>query len=108
MSKDELVVRFPWPLDRALLARSLQIWTDNSRVDGTVAIDGTSIIDQGERGWRFKPARRAWLPGTYTLVVRPELEDVCGNRIGRAFETLDSTDDTNRPPTRIPFTIAPQ
>jgi len=104
-SKEELVVRFPWPLDRALLARSLQVWTANSPVDGSGAIEGTATIDQGERGWRFTPAKRAWLPGTYTLVALPELEDVCGNRVGRAFETLDSTDDTHRPPARIPFTI---
>jgi hypothetical protein len=36
-------------------------------------------------------------------VAQPELEDPSGNRIGRAFETLDESDDTRRPPTRIPF-----
>ncbi len=105
MSKGELVVRFPWALDRGLLARSLQVSTDNSTVDGTVVIEGAVTIDKGELGWRFTPATRAWLPGAYTIVVRPELEDVSGNRIGRAFETLDTSDDTRIPPFRIPFTV---
>jgi hypothetical protein len=100
-SKDPLVVSFPWPLDRGLLARSLQV------AGSTGTIDGTATVEDGEIRWRFTPAQ-PWTPGAHTLVALPELEDACGNRIGRAFETDDTSDDTRIPPHRIPFTVAPR
>jgi len=95
-SRDPLVVEFPWPLDRGLAQRALSV------AAGETAVDGTIRIENGERRWTFVPAQ-PWQPRAHALVALPSLEDMCGNRIGRAFETLDSTDDTHRQPARLPF-----
>jgi hypothetical protein len=95
-SRDPLVVEFPWPLDRGLAQRTLGV------AAGDAAIEGTALVADGERRWTFVPAA-PWQPRAHALVAQPELEDPSGNRIGRAFETLDTTDDTHRPPTRLPF-----
>jgi len=95
-SRNPLVVVFPWPLDRGLLQRALSIEA------GGAALDGSARIEDEERRWTFVPAQ-PWQPRAHALVAQPELEDPSGNRVGRAFETLDESDDTHRPPTRIPF-----
>jgi len=95
-SRDPLVVEFPWPLDRGLLQRALGV------AAGDTSIEGTSRIEDAERRWSFVPAH-PWEPRAHALVAQPELEDPSGNRIGRAFETIDPADDTHRPPARIAF-----
>jgi hypothetical protein len=95
-SRDPLVVEFPWPLDRGLVQRALDV------AAGSATIDGTARIEDGERRWTFVPAQ-PWQARAHALVAQPELEDPSGNRVGRAFETLDSTDDTQRQPARIAF-----
>lgn len=79
-SRDALVVTFPWALDRGLLQRAVGVTTAAG-----AAVDGTIVIDEGERVWRFTPGT-AWAPGEYQLVVLSILEDPAGNRVGRAFE----------------------
>jgi hypothetical protein len=69
---------------------------------GETAVDGTIRLENGERRWTFVPAQ-PWQPRAHDLVALPSLEDMCGNRIGRAFETLDTADDTHRQPARLPF-----
>lgn len=49
-------------------------------------VAGTGRLLDGETTWRFVPAR-PWPPGTYSLVLHPELEDPAGNRVCRPFET---------------------
>jgi hypothetical protein len=75
-----LEVRFPRPLDHALLLRVLRV-TDaaNREIAGTVA------VADGETRWRLTPAQ-PWQAGGYRLVVETALEDLAGNRIGRPFE----------------------
>jgi hypothetical protein len=101
-SRDALVVRFPRSLDRGLLQRALGV-----RTRGGQHITGAMTVGPQETEWRFIP-RSPWTPGAYDLVVLSILEDVAGNRVGRAFEvdeftTVDSlgTSEEHTVPFRI-------
>ena len=78
--EDSLVVRFPEPLDEALLRRL--VWVE--RTDGC-ALDGVATVAEGETAWSFRPSR-PWEPGPYSLRVHPALEDRAGNRFDRLFD----------------------
>ena len=78
-TKDALHVAFPAALDRALLERGLSITRAGA------AVPGQWRIERGETRAFFDP-RDPWTPGDHALVVLAILEDVAGNRIGRAFE----------------------
>ena len=84
-SKDPLTVRFPRPLDHALLQRTIAI-------EGTAGkpIAGEISIDDHERRWHFRPDE-PWAAGPHELVIDTTLEDLAGNRIGRAFEVDELT-----------------
>jgi hypothetical protein len=75
-----LVVKFPEPLDRALLEHVLRV-ADSARVP----IVGDVQVDDDAKQWRFSP-RRAWEAGAYQLLIDTRVEDLAGNRIGRPFE----------------------
>ena len=79
----ELKVAFDKPLDRALAARMLSV-RDGADKPVWVAV----TVNAGETGAVLAPANRSgsWAPGKYRLVIDKRLEDVCGNRVGRAFE----------------------
>jgi hypothetical protein len=79
-TRDLLVVAFPEPLDRGLLARALGVEDSGHR-----PVDGEITIDAAETRWMFRPAA-PWAAGEYQLVALSILEDPAGNRIGRAFE----------------------
>jgi hypothetical protein len=70
-----LVVDFHKPMDYALLLRLLEI----------PGVAGTVTVDQQETEWRFVPSH-PWKAGEYSVVVDTALEDLAGNRIGRAFD----------------------
>jgi hypothetical protein len=70
-----LVIRFPKPLDYALLQHEIAI----PAVPGTVEVSGD------ETEWRFTPSR-PWTAAVYQIVVRTTLEDLAGNHILRAFD----------------------
>jgi hypothetical protein len=95
-SRDALVVEFPWPLDRGLAQRAISV------ARGGADVPGEARIGSGERQWAFVPAQ-PWSTGDHAIVALPELEDACGNRVGRAFETVDAPDDTHREPSRLAF-----
>jgi hypothetical protein len=79
-TRDPLIVRFDRPLDNALLQRM------DTVVDAAgKTIAGEVTLTDKETCWRFVPAQ-PWAAGDYSLVVEPNLEDVSGNRVGRAFE----------------------
>jgi hypothetical protein len=99
---NSLRVTFPEPLDHGLLLRAL----------GVIGPDGKSLpgdvtVGPGELMWTFTP-KAAWRAGDYQLVAFAMLEDLAGNRIGRAFE-VDQFDRADRTPepekTLIPFSI---
>jgi hypothetical protein len=102
-TRTPLSVTFPDQLDRGLLQRALGVERDGARLEGEIA------IDSGETRWSFTP-RDPWRPGNYTLVALAFLEDIAGNRIGRAFEVdnFERTDLTAEPErTSIRFTVGP-
>jgi hypothetical protein len=83
-TRDAVSVVFPRPLDHALLERGLAVRTNDD-----VAIAGRASIDAAETRWSFMPDA-PWPAGTHQLVAIREIEDPAGNRVGRAFEVLDT------------------
>jgi hypothetical protein len=78
-TREPLTVTFPEPLDHGLLVRALGVSTASG------AVNGESAVDSQEKRWAFTP-RDPWSGGDYRIVVMTILEDLAGNRIGRAFE----------------------
>jgi hypothetical protein len=74
-SRNALVVRFPKPLDYALLMRTI----------GVAGVRGTVAVDREETEWVFAPDA-PWKSGAHRLAIDTTLEDLAGNRIGRAFD----------------------
>ena len=91
-TRNPLTVTFPAALDHGLLQRALSVARDG------LPVDGDATIDRGETVWRFTP-RAPWQRGGYALVALEFLEDVAGNRIGRAFEVdrFERSDPTPQP-----------
>ena len=77
---DPFVARFPEPLDRALLARTLGI----TQVGGEPPSGRIELADD-QRSWTFVPEKK-WRAGGYRLRVAKSLEDLAGNSVGRPFE----------------------
>lgn len=77
---DPLVVRFPGPLDHALLGRLLTV----ADAEGEPVV-GRVEVEEGETRWTFRPSA-PWTPGSYRLNVGTDLEDLAGNAVGRPFE----------------------
>ncbi len=99
--REPLVVMFPTPLDHALLERAIGV------AKAGVAVAGSLRIESGETRWMFVPAD-PWTPGNYTLQVLPILEDLAGNRIGRAFEEPSDgavTESGDKQVIAVPFRI---
>ncbi len=87
-----LKVDFEKPLDRALAERMLTVRDANDKpVSVTVAVNAS------QTGVDIRPASKLWVAGKYQLVVDRRLEDVCGNRVGQAFEL-----DVLRPIPKVP------
>jgi hypothetical protein len=100
-SRDALTVTFPKPLDFGLLQRSLSVRRGDSNVAGDVQVGA------GEVRWEFMP-RSDWQRGPYILTVEPILEDLAGNRIGRAFEVRsrgDAVPAESSVPVLVPFIV---
>src|SRR5262245_59228645 len=84
-SKQALVVALDGPID----GRDADYLAIADVRDRRVA--GRAKLTNGESTWTFTP-RAPWRPGAYKLVVRGNLEDPAGNRLGSHFETsIDST-----------------
>jgi hypothetical protein len=79
-ARQPLVVKFPRPLDRALLDRLVTVANEQGQ---TVA--GRIEVGPEERSWLFHP-EQPWQPLPYTLVVDPRLEDLAGNTPQRLFD----------------------
>ena len=79
-TRGPLTVRFPAPLDYAMLERVVGVVSPQGQ-----AVKGEVKVDQQETRWRFIPQQR-WQVGSYRLWVDSALEDVAGNSIKRPFE----------------------
>jgi hypothetical protein len=99
-SRDPLVVTFPEPLDHGLLMRAVGVRRDGAPWPGDVR------VDKHETRWTMTP-REAWTTGRYELIALGILEDLAGNRIGRAFEITGSDDkaEDESKITTVPFTL---
>lgn len=100
-SREALTVAFPEPLDHGLLPRAITVTRSGEPVDGAVSIEA------GETRWLFTP-QKPWAPGEYAIVALAFLEDLAGNRIGRAFEVdnFERTAVTSEPErTTVPFRV---
>jgi hypothetical protein len=79
-TREPLSVSFPEPLDHGLLQRALSVADASGR-----RLIGEQAVDSDEKRWQFIPAE-AWRRGDHQLIAMTILEDMAGNRIGRAFE----------------------
>ncbi len=101
-TRTPLTVAFPEPLDHGLLLRAWGV----QGPDGA-AIGGDIVVGKGEATWSFTP-RELWKAGAHNIVAFAMLEDLAGNRIGRAFEVdqFDRSDRSSEPEkTLIPFSV---
>ena len=101
-TREPLAVTFPDPLDHGLLGRAMGVERNGTPIEGDIA------IESDETRWLFTP-RGPWSLGDYNLVALAFLEDLAGNRIGRAFEVdnFERTDATSEPERRTrAFTIS--
>ncbi len=101
-TRQPLVLKFPRPLDHALLHRTIAVLD----AAGEVVVGEIAVAEQ-ERQWKFAPTA-PWKSGEYALEVDKVLEDVAGNRIGRAFELAEgeTVKQTGPGTVRIPFVVA--
>lgn len=79
-STTPLTLRFPEPLDRALLDRLLTVHDPTGQ-----AVAGRVEVAAQETLWRLHPAQ-PWAAGTYTLRVDTDLEDLAGNNLRAPFD----------------------
>lgn len=100
-SSDPLVVTFPESLDHGLLMRAVGVRQDGAPMVGDVR------ADEDETRWTMTP-REPWRAGRYELIALGILEDLAGNRIGRAFEIVGKDDkgEDDAAVTSIPFSLA--
>lgn len=99
---DPVAVDFPEPLDSALMRRFIDVVDPSGAV-----VKGAVTVEQEERRWVFRPAA-PWAAGKYNLEVLAGLEDLAGNRVGRAFDVdkFDQVQAQVTPETRsLEFTI---
>lgn len=101
-SSTALTVAFPEPLDHGLLLRALGVLAPGGK-----PLDGQVVVGADELTWSFSPVE-PWKAGAFNIVALAMLEDLAGNRIGRAFEVdqFDRSDDTSEPErTLLPFVV---
>lgn len=109
-STEPLRLRFPAPLDHALLGLCLRV----RRPGGAGApaegseVPGRAEGEGAETGWRFTPAA-PWLAGAYSVEVDARLEDVAGNNLRGPFDRPMragrlKTDKLDR--ATVPFVVA--
>ena len=100
-TRQPLVVKFPRPLDHALLLSKVDVLDASSRL-----VVGDVVVRDEERQWAFSPAE-PWSGNEYSLEIDTVLEDVAGNRLGRAFELEAGETEKQKGPEkiRIPVTL---
>jgi len=99
-----LRLELPKPLDYALLRRTIVVHGPAGAAPGD-QIAGAISIANDETEWSFVPSL-PWKRGSYRLSIDNTLEDVAGNRPGRAFDRNEG--DRERSPKGsilVPFEI---
>jgi hypothetical protein len=102
-SRQTVSLKFPKPLDWALLWHTITITSEGGRREG-----GQIAVEKGERRWSFTP-ESSWAAGLYCVRISPDLEDVCGNSLAGAFDRPLRTARELRPEKAyysIPFRLA--
>ncbi len=97
-----LTIAFPEPLDHGLLLRALGVIAPGGK-----PLEGQVVVGTDELTWVFTPVE-PWKAGAFNIVALAMLEDLAGNRIGRAFEAdqFDRSDPAGEPEkTFIPFSV---
>jgi hypothetical protein len=97
-------MRFPEPMDRALVERLISIEDAAGK-----AVAGRISVAEAETVWTFTP-EAPWKAGDFRIAVGTDLEDRAGNSVARPFEV-----DVTRPITArvlaeridLPFRIGP-
>ena len=84
-TRDSLTVVFPESLDHGLLLRAVGVRRDGRPLVGEVQVDAH------ETRWTMTPDA-PWQDGRYEVIALGILEDLAGNRIGRAFEIVGKDD----------------
>ena len=79
-TREAVVLDFPESVDAALVQRFIDV-VDSS---GGLLV-GAVTLDNEESRWIFTPVAN-WKAGKYSLHVLSGLEDLAGNRVGRAFD----------------------
>jgi hypothetical protein len=74
-TRDPLVLTFPEPLDYAMLQHAIEVR----------GVPGKVEVARNEQEWRFTP-EQPWKTGEHHLTVHTALEDLAGNKVGRAFD----------------------
>ena len=100
-TREPLIVKFDRPLDHALSLRMLTV-TDsaNKTIEGEISLAGR------DSEWQLTP-KQPWSAGEFVLAIDKNLEDVSGNRVGRAFEVdEDRTEPGPVAAVRRTFTVA--
>lgn len=99
-TRNALIVAFGESLDSALALRLITV----------SGVSGTATLAKEEREWHFVPDA-PWSAGEYRIAVDTALEDLAGNRVGRAFDvdTFERvTVRVNRGSVFLPFRISGQ
>ena len=99
-TRDPLTVVFPESLDHGLLLRAVGVRRDGAPLVGQVQVDAH------ETRWTMTPDA-PWQRGRYEVIALGILEDLAGNRIGRAFEIvgMDDKGEDDAAVTSIPFQL---
>ena len=104
-TQEALFVRLLESLDAALLQRFIDVVDEKGQL-----VTGKVTIEEDERVWIFRPDQ-PWVAGKHSLEILKALEDLAGNKIGRAFEVdrVDQPAATGADASltySLPFTIA--
>jgi hypothetical protein len=78
-TRDSLHIDLPDPADQALLERMLSVACSGNEIAGRVS------TGNAETRWTLEPVD-AWSAGECRIIIDTALEDLAGNRIGRAFD----------------------
>ena len=94
-------LKFPVLMDHALLNRVIAVQSAEGKI-----VEGAIVADDDDTHWRWTP-KSDWQTGRYSIVIDDVLEDVCGNRIGAAFDAVLGKVGARqlKAPTRLAFQV---